>query len=154
MATIQGRMAAADILVIDGGMGTELERRGVEMDAQARTAPALRNHPDMIRAIHRDFIDAGADILIANTYAAAPHVLRNAGLSADHRPAADEAARSYARQAEVLVDASCDLLITEIMLDSTISPSLLLPPPVFPYGSASVYESPTVVPSGWASRPT
>ncbi len=164
METVQNRMAAGDILVIDGGMGTELERRGVPMDAQAWAGAALKNHPDMIRAIHRDFIDAGADILIANTYAAAPHVLRHAGfsrtealalnrracelvreavreaaperriwlagslssffagLSAGRRPSADEAAHSYALQAETLADAGCDLLITEMMLDITVSP--------------------------------
>ena len=81
METVQDRMDAGDILIIDGGMGTELERRGAPMDAQSWAGSALKDHPDMIRAIHRDFIDAGADILIANTYAAAPHVLCHAGFS-------------------------------------------------------------------------
>ena len=164
MGTIQDCIDAGDILVIDGGMGTELERRGVPMDAQSWAGSALKSHPDMIRTIHRDFIDAGADILIANTYAAAPHVLSHAGvgesealalnrracelvreavaeaapdrriwiagslssffagLSNDAWPSMDEAARSYARQAETLVAAGCDLLITEMMLDATVSP--------------------------------
>lgn len=163
METVQDRIDAGDILVIDGGMGTELERRGVPMDAQSWAGSALKNHPDMIRTIHRDFIDAGADILIANTYAAAPHVLCHAGfsesealalnrlacelvreavaeaapdrriwiagslssffagLSTSARPSTDEARRSYALQAETLVAAGCDLLITEMMLDTTLS---------------------------------
>ena len=162
MDTIQDLMDAGEILVIDGGMGTELERRGAQMDAQSWAGSALKTHPDMIRTIHRDFIDAGADILIANSYAAAPHVLRHAGFSEaealalnrlscelvreavaeavpDRRiwiagslssfyaglsawPSMDEAQRSYALQAETLVAAGCDLLITEMMLDVTLSP--------------------------------
>ena len=81
MESIQDRMDTGDVLVIDGGMGTELERRGARMDAQSWAGSALKTHPDLIRTIHRDFIDAGADILIANSYAAAPHVLRHAGFS-------------------------------------------------------------------------
>ncbi len=164
METIEDRIDAGDVLVIDGGMGTELERRGVPMDAQSWAGSALKSQPDMIRTIHRDFIDAGADILIANTYAAAPHVLLHAGiseagalalnrracelvreaiaeaapdrrvwiagslssffagLSAGAWPSMDQAARSYALQAETLVAAGCDLLITEMMLDTTVSP--------------------------------
>ncbi len=162
METIQDCMDAGEILVIDGGMGTELERRGARMDAQSWAGSALKTHPDMIRTIHRDFIDAGADILIANSYAAAPHVLRHAGFSEaealalnrlscelvreavaeaspDRRiwiagslssfyaglsawPSMDEARRSFTLQAETLVAAGCDLLITEMMLDVTLSP--------------------------------
>ena len=162
LETIQDRMDAGDVLVIDGGMGTELERRGVPMDAQSWAGSALKTHPDLIRTIHRDFIDAGADLLIANSYAAAPHVLSHAGFSEaealalnrlacelvreavaeaapDRRiwiagslssfyaglsawPSMDEARRSYALQAETLVAAGCDLLVTEMMLDNTVSP--------------------------------
>ncbi len=162
MGTIRERVETGDILVIDGGMGTELERRGVPMHAQSWAGSALKTHPDMIRTIHRDFIDAGADILIVNSYAAAPHVLAHAGfaeaealalnhlacelvreavaeaapdrriwiagsLSSFHAglgawPSTNEARRSYALQAETLVAAGCDLLITEMMLDTSISP--------------------------------
>ena len=83
MTTLKERLEDGDIIVIDGGMGTELERRGVQMDDQAWAGTAMLSRPDVIKQIHRDFIDAGADIIIANTYAAAPHVLRHAGLGAE-----------------------------------------------------------------------
>ncbi len=83
MTGIQDLIEAGGILVIDGGMGTELERRGVPMDSSAWAGSALKSHPDIIRTIHRDFVEAGADIVIANTYAAAPHVLRHAGIGED-----------------------------------------------------------------------
>jgi homocysteine S-methyltransferase len=83
MTTLKERLETGDIILIDGGMGTELERRGVEMDGQAWAGTAMRSNPEAIKEIHRDFIDAGADIIIANTYAAAPHVLEHAGLGAE-----------------------------------------------------------------------
>ena len=164
MTTIQERIEAGDILIVDGGMGTELERRGVPMDSQAWAGSAMKTHRDMIRTIHRDFIVAGADIVIANTYAAAPHVLHHAGIPEDEAlalnrvgcdlvreaigeaapkrriwiagslssffaglrddafPSAEEASRSYSLQAETLAAAGCDLLITEMMHDDTVSP--------------------------------
>ena len=83
MSALNDRLDTGDIVFIDGGMGTELERRGVVMDDQAWAGAAMREHPDVIKEIHRDFIDAGADIIIANTYAAAPHVLEHAGLAGE-----------------------------------------------------------------------
>lgn len=81
MASLQERLDRGDVLLIDGGMGTELERRGVEMDGEAWAATAMKTRPDVIGEIHRDFIEAGADLIIANTYAASPHVMRHAGFS-------------------------------------------------------------------------
>jgi S-methylmethionine-dependent homocysteine/selenocysteine methylase len=83
MTTLIERLETGDVVLIDGGMGTELERRGVEMDNQAWAGTAMLTRPDVIKDIHLDFIDAGADIIIANTYAAAPHVLEHAGLRAE-----------------------------------------------------------------------
>ncbi len=99
MTTLQERLDRDEVLVIDGGMGTELERRGVEMDGAAWAGAAAREHPDVIRAIHRDFIEAGADIVIANTYAAAPHVLRHAGIGEAEACALNRISCEVAREA-------------------------------------------------------
>ena len=56
-----------DILVIDGAMGTELERRGVPMHAEAWSGAALVNHPEAIIGAHEDYIRAGAEVIITNT---------------------------------------------------------------------------------------
>jgi S-methylmethionine-dependent homocysteine/selenocysteine methylase len=82
MASLQERLDRGDVLLIDGGMGTELERRGVEMDGEAWAGTAMKTRPDIISQIHREFVEAGADIIIANTYAASPHVLKHAGYDA------------------------------------------------------------------------
>ena len=61
-------------VILDGAMGTELQKRGHRLD------PALHNlsSPDSIIEIHRDYLKAGADILTANTFGAYTHKHDNA----------------------------------------------------------------------------
>lgn len=68
-------------LIIDGGTGTELERLGVPMNGIAWSAAAVLSHPDILRDVHQNFLDAGSDMLIANTFSAAIHNLTPAGLA-------------------------------------------------------------------------
>ena len=66
--------------ILDGGIGTELERLGAPMDHEAWCAVALESHPQLVRDVHRSYIDAGADIITVNTYAATRHALTNGGI--------------------------------------------------------------------------
>ncbi len=66
-------------LIIDGGMGTELEKAGVTMSSDVWSGLAVLSDPDTVRSIHQDFIVAGADVLIANTFAAGRHMLEPNG---------------------------------------------------------------------------
>src|SRR4051812_24345674 len=66
-------------IVIDGGMGTELEARGVPMDHEAWCGLANLDAPDVVRAIHADYIAAGADVIIANTFPTNRPALEAAG---------------------------------------------------------------------------
>ena len=61
-----GRIADGGIVVLDGGVGTEVHRRGGVLGAWANLANA--EIPDTVRAIHSDFIAAGAEIISANTF--------------------------------------------------------------------------------------
>ena len=67
--------------IIDGGTGTELERLGVPMNGMAWSAEAVLSHPDVLRRVHTSFADAGADLLIANTFSCSLHNLSAAGLA-------------------------------------------------------------------------
>src|SRR4051794_35193277 len=66
-------------IVIDGGMGTELEARGVPMDHEAWCGLANLGAPDVVRQIHDDYIAAGADVIIANTFPTNRPALEAAG---------------------------------------------------------------------------
>ncbi|GIS88213.1 MAG: hypothetical protein CM1200mP18_09230 [Gammaproteobacteria bacterium] len=46
-------------IILDGGIGTELERLGAPMDHEAWCAVALETHPELVRDVHRSYIDAG-----------------------------------------------------------------------------------------------
>lgn len=54
--------------LLDGGMGRELRFRGVPVPETIWSAGALLSHPEVVRRIHADYIDAGADIITTNTY--------------------------------------------------------------------------------------
>ncbi len=80
MTPLGERLRAGPVLLLDGAMGTELERRGVPMHHIAWSAAALETHPQIVRQVHEDYIAAGADILTANSFGASRHVLEPAGL--------------------------------------------------------------------------
>ena len=73
-------MESGPTLILDGANGTELTRIGVPSDGPAWCAAALHSHPDTVRQVHEDYIQAGADIITSNSYASSPHNLEAEGL--------------------------------------------------------------------------
>jgi methionine synthase I (cobalamin-dependent) len=62
------KLGTNGVVVIDGGMGTELQARGARMDHEAWCGLANLDEPDLVREIHEDYIRAGAEVVIANTF--------------------------------------------------------------------------------------
>lgn len=56
------------ILICDGAMGSLLQAQGLKAGELPETWNVL--HPEVIRKIHRDYLDAGADIVTTNTFGA------------------------------------------------------------------------------------
>ena len=77
---LQARLDLGEIIILDGAMGSELQRRGVPMHGYAWSAAALDTHPEAVLAVPQDYIRAGADVIITNTFPTARHVLEPAGL--------------------------------------------------------------------------
>ena len=67
------------IVVLDGGMGQELRRRSSRPVSPLWSAQVMLDEPDLVVAAHRDFIDAGAQVITANTYSATPQRLARDG---------------------------------------------------------------------------
>jgi 5-methyltetrahydrofolate--homocysteine methyltransferase len=65
------------VLLMDGAMGTELQRLGMQDDE----CSALWNltHSEAVGAVHGAYLDAGAEILVANTFLANPVMLKRFG---------------------------------------------------------------------------
>jgi S-methylmethionine-dependent homocysteine/selenocysteine methylase len=77
---IKDKIESKEIILLDGGTGSEIERQGVTMDDLAWCGIAHMEHPDVVRKVHESYIDAGANIIIANTFGTAPHVILRLGL--------------------------------------------------------------------------
>ena len=58
--------------ILDGGMSRELIRLGAELRQPEWSALALMETPHIVRQVHADFIDAGADVITTNSYALVP----------------------------------------------------------------------------------
>jgi homocysteine S-methyltransferase len=78
---LKRQISAGDVVILDGGTGTTIERHGVPMDPAAWSALANIDHPDVVRQVHEEFIAAGAEVLIANTFSAVAPALAAAGSS-------------------------------------------------------------------------
>jgi S-methylmethionine-dependent homocysteine/selenocysteine methylase len=65
---LQNRLRHKEIILMDGGMGTEILRRGVPTTLPLWSAEALLTHPEVVQRIHEDSIRAGAEIIITNTF--------------------------------------------------------------------------------------
>ena len=63
-------LAKRAAVVLDGGLATELERAGHDLDDPLWSARALLNDPDAVRAVHRAYLAAGADCILTATYQA------------------------------------------------------------------------------------
>lgn len=68
-------------ILLDGPMGTEIERRGGEISIPLWSAKGLLDDPDMIRDIHLDYIKSGSDVITTNTFRTQERTFQKVGLS-------------------------------------------------------------------------
>nr|XP_029151099.1 selenocysteine methyltransferase isoform X2 [Arachis hypogaea] len=67
--------------VIDGGLATELERKGADLNDPLWSAKCLLSSPHLIREVHLDYLENGADIIITASYQATIQGFKAKGLS-------------------------------------------------------------------------
>ena len=98
MQDIAERFTDPRPIILDGATSTELQRRGVPMSADTWSGLAAITHPDILRELHVAYLRAGAEVIIANTYAAAPQHVARGGIRrprpGDQRPLGGACARS------------------------------------------------------------
>jgi len=73
------------VILLDGATGTEIERRGGPLCPPLWSAQALIDDPALVRAIHRDYLEAGAQVLTTNSFRTHARNLAAAGLSSRAR---------------------------------------------------------------------
>lgn len=69
------------VVILDGGLATELERRGAVLDDPLWSARLLLDQPDLIRQVHEDYFRAGADVGTSASYQATIPGLVRRGLT-------------------------------------------------------------------------
>ena len=147
--SIVDRLASGDVLLMDGAAGSEIQRRGVDVSRGATrdqpgawSATANWDDPDVVRAVHEDYLRLGADIIISNSFWTIPSRLAKIGmesmweegarLAADLAirardsvnpeayvagsmapPGAGDLSREFADLSRVLADAGVDFLLPE-----------------------------------------
>lgn len=77
--TIKRKLAAGETIILDGGTGTDIQRRGAPMSDETWCAAANLTHPEIVLAVHDDYIRVGADVITANTFATSALVFNNLG---------------------------------------------------------------------------
>ena len=76
---LRDRLASGETILMDGGMGSEIQRRGLASPTTWSGGPML-THPGLVRDIHQEYIEAGAEIIITNTFGTGRDMLEEGGL--------------------------------------------------------------------------
>ncbi len=70
-----------EFVILDGAMGTLIQKSGVKYDHVPETLNIT--HPELIESFHKAYIEAGADIIYANTFGANSYKLKDSGYTAE-----------------------------------------------------------------------
>jgi S-methylmethionine-dependent homocysteine/selenocysteine methylase len=126
--SLHSKLDAGEVVIMDGGTGTEIPRRGVPLCPATWSGRATLTHPDLIRQIHEDYIRAGAEVIITNTFSTSRSTLEAGGLSGQtaeiNRLAvrlAQEARDNVPSAKSVAVAGSMSTFVPK--LDPTVTPS-------------------------------
>lgn len=69
---IAEKLKRGETIILDGGTGTDIQRRGAPMSTETWCADVNATHAHIVQQVHEDYIAAGADIITANTFATSP----------------------------------------------------------------------------------
>lgn len=74
-------MVRGPIILLDGAMATELAARGFDLRPPLFSARALLDAPELVAAIHDDYLRAGAQVLTTNSFNLHASTLATAGIA-------------------------------------------------------------------------
>ena len=76
-------LEAERVVILDGGLATELESHGFDLNDDLWSAKILLEQPEGIRSVHLDYLRAGADCIASASYQATLEGFMGRGLSKD-----------------------------------------------------------------------
>lgn len=81
MHLFQTLLEKQKVLILDGALGSELQKRGFDLQDKLWSAKLLSQNPQAIKEIHMDYLKAGADIIITASYQASFEGFEQKGFS-------------------------------------------------------------------------
>ena len=126
MNPIENLLQTKKLAIVDGALATELERRGCDLKDELWSAKVLLEQPEIIRAVHLDYFNAGADIAITASYQATVDGFAKRGLNKD------EALRLMQKSVQIAQDAR-DEFLTNQKKSTKVKP--LIAGSIGPYGA-------------------
>lgn len=67
-ASLNERLGYPRPLLLDGATGTELARMGLDLSGPSWTAAVIRRAPERLIELHTAYVDAGSEMITANTF--------------------------------------------------------------------------------------
>jgi len=122
-------LADDGVLLLDGGLATELEDRGHVLDTDLWSADLLLQRPEAIRDVHLAYLDAGADCIITSSYQASLEGFLAHGLSKE------EARRALLRSIDLAIEAR-DLYLARSSTTGVRPHRPLVAASIGPYGAS------------------
>ena len=99
---LQPFLADQGVVILDGALATELERRGADLDDELWSARLLIEDPASIMQLHLDYYLAGADVAIGASYQASFEGFARRGLSRNESETLLQSSVHIAQQARDL----------------------------------------------------
>ena len=112
--------------IIDGGMGRELAKRGAPFRQPEWSALAMIEAPEIVRDVHRAYIQSGAAVITTNSYALVPFHIGE---------------ERFAAQAQDLAAASGEMARAAVTLEGTETKVAGSIPPLFGSYRADLFDA-------------
>ena len=110
LRSVSDRLDSAEVLLMDGGTGSEIQRRGADVltgatsdtGLQAWSATANIEFSDVVQQVHQDYLRCGADVIISNNFWTIPSRLKSIGLEGRWEDYARAAARNAVKARDAI----------------------------------------------------
>tara|TARA_B100000945_G_scaffold274812_1_gene238421 strand:+ start:69 stop:986 length:918 start_codon:yes stop_codon:yes gene_type:complete len=76
---VKEKLDNGKLVILDGAMGSELEKNGAKMDKKLWCGTSSIKFPEIVKKVHEDYIKAGVDVITTNTYASTPISMKSYG---------------------------------------------------------------------------
>ena len=116
MDLILQALALRGTLILDGGLSTQLELGGADLQNPLWSANVLLEDPEAVRAAHVAFLEAGADVLITASYQVSFEGFATRGLDAG---AAGDALRA---SVQIAREAAASVPDREVIIAASVGP--------------------------------